>query len=135
MRYVEGAAESLPLPDASATVAWSIATVHHWHDIDAGGREVRRVLAPGGRFVAIEKRTMPDAHGLGTHGWTDAQADAFAQRLGELGFVDVRIERDKQRSPRGTLRSGDESELEEPRSSPCRRRRHTAFASLKWVEL
>ena len=95
VRYFEGAAESLPLADASATVAWSIATVHHWNDIDAGVREVRRVLAPGGRFVAIEKRTTPDAHGLGSHGWTDEQADAFAQRLGELGFAEVRVERDK----------------------------------------
>jgi SAM-dependent methyltransferase len=95
-RYVEGAAESLPLPDASATVAWAIATVHHWPDIDAAVREIRRVLAPGGRFVAIEKKTMPGAHGLGTHGWADAQVDAFAERLRELGFVDVRVERDKQ---------------------------------------
>jgi ubiquinone/menaquinone biosynthesis C-methylase UbiE len=95
-RYVEGAAESLPLPDGSATVAWAIATVHHWHDIDASVREIRRVLAPGGCFVAIEKKTMPGAHGLGTHGWADAQVDVFAERLRELGFVDVRVERDKE---------------------------------------
>jgi ubiquinone/menaquinone biosynthesis C-methylase UbiE len=95
-RFVEGAAESLPLPDASATVAWAIATVHHWPDIDAAVREIRRVLAPGGRFVAIEKRTEPGAHGLGSHGWTDPKVDAFAERLRELGFVDVRVERDKQ---------------------------------------
>jgi len=39
---------------------------------------------------------MPGAHGLGTHGWADAQVDAFAERLRELGFVGVRVERDKQ---------------------------------------
>jgi ubiquinone/menaquinone biosynthesis C-methylase UbiE len=94
--YVEGTAEALPLPDASASVAWSIATVHHWHDIDAGLREVRRVLQPGGRFVAIEKCTTPDAHGLASHGWTETQAEAFATRMRELGFVDVRVDKHKE---------------------------------------
>src|SRR5262245_20206909 len=46
--YIEGKAEDLPLADESATVAWSIATVHHWHNIDEGLHEVQRVLAPGG---------------------------------------------------------------------------------------
>ena len=41
-----GVAEAIPLPEGSAAVAWSIATVHHWSDIDAGLREVRRVLLP-----------------------------------------------------------------------------------------
>ena len=96
VKYREGKAESLPVPDESASVAWSIATVHHWHDVDEGLREVQRVLQPGGRFVAIEKRTMPDAHGLASHGWSDAQAEVFATKLRDAGFVDVRVERDKQ---------------------------------------
>ena len=61
--YVAGAAEALPVPDDDATVVWSIATVHHWADLDAGLDEVRRVLAPGGRFVAIERQTTPGAAG------------------------------------------------------------------------
>ena len=36
VRYLEGAAEALPLDDASATVVWSLSTVHHWHDLDRG---------------------------------------------------------------------------------------------------
>lgn len=36
VRYAEGVAEAIPLPDDSASVVWSIATVHHWSDIDAG---------------------------------------------------------------------------------------------------
>ncbi len=47
-RYLQGAAEALPLPDDSATVVWSLATVHHWQDLDAGLREARRVLRPRG---------------------------------------------------------------------------------------
>ena len=93
VRYVKGAAETLPLPDNSASAVWAIATVHHWPDLDAGLREVNRVLASGSRLVAMERRTQPDAHGLGSHGWTDAQADAFAELCREHGLLDVHVER------------------------------------------
>jgi ubiquinone/menaquinone biosynthesis C-methylase UbiE len=91
--YRQGEAEQLPVDDDTAQVAWSIATVHHWRDLDAGLGEVRRVLAPGGCFVAIERRTHPGAHGHASHGWTDEQAAAFAAQCEERGFVDVRVER------------------------------------------
>ena len=93
VRYVAGAAEALPVPDDSASVVWSIATVHHWADIDAGLREMRRVLRDGGRLVAIERRTRPGARGHAGHGWTDDQAEAFAEQCREHGFADVRVER------------------------------------------
>lgn len=93
IRYVEGAAERLPLDDDAVAGAWSIATVHHWRDLDAGLREVRRVLQPGSRFVAIEHHARPGAHGLASHGWTDAQADAFAACCWDLGFEAVHVER------------------------------------------
>ena len=92
VRYVKGAAEAIPLPEGSVSVVWSIATVHHWSDIDAGLREVRRVLVPGGRLVAMERRAQPGARGHGSHGWTDEQATAFADRCREHGFTDVRLE-------------------------------------------
>jgi ubiquinone/menaquinone biosynthesis C-methylase UbiE len=90
-RYVAGTAERLPLPDASATVVWSIATVHHWHDIDAGLAEITRVLADRGRFLAIERATQPGATGLASHGWTDDQAAALAARARDAGFIDVSV--------------------------------------------
>jgi ubiquinone/menaquinone biosynthesis C-methylase UbiE len=90
--WIEGTAEQLPLPDDSATVLWSISTVHHWHDIDAGLAEARRVLVRGGRLLAIERRTRPGARGHASHGWTDEQADVFAERCRAAGFVDVRVE-------------------------------------------
>jgi ubiquinone/menaquinone biosynthesis C-methylase UbiE len=93
VRYVEGVAEALPAEDDSASVVWSIACVHHWADIDAGLRESLRVLRSGGRLVAIEKQTTQGVHGLAGHGWTDAQAEAFAARGRDLGFLDVRVER------------------------------------------
>ena len=94
VRYLHGAAEELPVPNASATVLWSIAAVHHWPDLDAGLREVARVLAPGGRFVALERRTQPGARGHASHGWTDAQAEAFAERCRVGGFEHVVVGQD-----------------------------------------
>lgn len=90
--YTEGHAEALPLPDRSATVVWSIASVHHWPDLEAGLAEVRRVLEPGGRFLAIERHTEPGATGLASHGWTDGRAAAFADTCRAAGFANLRIE-------------------------------------------
>jgi ubiquinone/menaquinone biosynthesis C-methylase UbiE len=90
--YRRGAAEHLPVRDGEANVAWSIATVHHWADLDAGLQEIRRALAAGGRFVAIERHTHAGAHGLASHGWTTEQAEAFAERCEEHGFGGVRVE-------------------------------------------
>src|SRR5215472_15697434 len=91
VRYAEGSAEALPLPDSSVSVVWSIASVHHWADLDAGLREARRVLKPGGRLVAIERLSRPGAKGLASHGWTAEQATAFADRCRAHGFTDARV--------------------------------------------
>lgn len=90
-RFAEGRAEAIPVPDGSATVLWSVACVHHWRDLDAGLAEAGRVLAPGGRLVAIERRCQPGADGLASHGWTDAQAAAFAESCSAAGFERVQI--------------------------------------------
>jgi len=90
--WADGVAEALPTPAGSATVLWSIATVHHWRDVDAGLAEAARVLAPDGRFLAIERRTRPGATGHASHGWTEAQAATFAELCAGAGFSDVRVE-------------------------------------------
>ncbi|HEX9033246.1 MAG TPA: class I SAM-dependent methyltransferase [Streptosporangiaceae bacterium] len=93
VRYATGSAEALPLTDSSVSIAWSIASVHHWADLDAGLREARRVLEPGGRLVAIERLTRPGATGLANHGWTAEQAGAFADRCLAHGFTDATTDR------------------------------------------
>jgi len=90
--WTEGSAEGLPLPDGSATVLWSISTVHHWADVTAGLSEAHRVLVPGGRLLAIERRVSPGATGLASHGWTERQAESFAAQCTAAGFDDVSVQ-------------------------------------------
>lgn len=102
VRYEIGSAESLPVPEETASVVWTIASVHHWSDLDAGLTEARRVLKPGGRLVAIERGAVPGAHGHASHGWTEDQASAFASLCEKHGFVDAQVGRHK-RSRRNAL--------------------------------
>jgi ubiquinone/menaquinone biosynthesis C-methylase UbiE len=90
--WLAGTAEHLPLPDGSVTVAWSLATVHHWKDVAAGLAEAKRVLAPAGRFLVIERCVRPDATGLASHGWTEQQAESFAAQCRAVGLESVRVE-------------------------------------------
>ena len=83
----------MPLADGAADVAWSLATVHHWRDLAVGLAEVRRVLRPGGRFLALERHTVAGATGVASHGWTDDQADAFADYSRDAGFTTVTVQR------------------------------------------
>lgn len=89
--WKQGVAEALPLPDRSQDIAWSLSTVHHWPDITGGLSEVRRVLKPGGRFLATERRVKPDATGLASHGWTTPQAERFAEMCEEAGLRGVEV--------------------------------------------
>ncbi len=94
VRWRTGTAEGLGVADASATVVWSVATVHHWQDVDAGLAEAHRALRPGGRLLAVERRIQPDAEGRASHGWVDAQAEAFAVACRRAGFTDVAVRRE-----------------------------------------
>ena len=88
-----GTAESLPVGDGWAHVVWSLATVHHWRDIDAGLTGAHRVLAPGGRLLALERRIHDtNAAGTASHGWTQEQAESFAEYCKRHGFADVTVE-------------------------------------------
>ena len=111
---------SLPLPDASCAGAIVAFGVRNLEDLDAGLREVARVLVPGGRYVILEFSTPPSAAvrwGYNLYfqnvlprvgGWISGNRGAYrylpesvarfpaASDLGErmtgAGFVDVRWE-------------------------------------------
>ncbi|CAA0130369.1 putative methyltransferase YcgJ [Mycolicibacterium vanbaalenii] len=93
--WAEGTAESLPVPDASATVLWALATVHHWQDVTKALAEAHRVLAPGGRLLAVERQSPPNATGFASHGWTAEQAESFAALCRSSGLVDVQVRSDR----------------------------------------
>lgn len=86
-----GTAETIDLPPESVSVCWSIASVHHWQNLEIGLDRVEQVLKPGGRFLAVEKRTDPGATGNASHGWTPDQADLFASMLSGREFTDVLV--------------------------------------------
>ncbi len=50
----QAAAEALPFPDAAFDFVLCRFSAHHWHDIEAGLREMRRVLRGTGRAVLID---------------------------------------------------------------------------------
>jgi ubiquinone/menaquinone biosynthesis C-methylase UbiE len=89
---VEGSAEHLPLEDGAATVAWAVASLHHWSDPDAGLAEVRRVLAPGGRLLVAERLAGPRGWSRG-HALTWAAAQGLAAQVGRAGFAEVAVAR------------------------------------------
>jgi SAM-dependent methyltransferase len=52
IRSIEGTAERMPLPDASAD-AVTVAQAFHWFDGEAALAEIHRVLRPGGRLALV----------------------------------------------------------------------------------
>lgn len=54
IQTVQGVAEGLPFPDAHFELAVSRYSAHHWRDVPAALREVRRVLKPAGRMLLID---------------------------------------------------------------------------------
>jgi len=55
--WLSGRAESLPIRRATADLVW-LACVVHYLDLDAAGRELARVLRPGGQVLV--RSTFPD---------------------------------------------------------------------------
>jgi SAM-dependent methyltransferase len=102
----QGNAEALPFDDARFDAVFSNAVLHWVHDQDAMMGEVRRVLRPGGRFVAemgghgnIAAIRVALMAVLARHGYGDREdgvnyyptAEAYTQRLNRHGFQVQRI--------------------------------------------
>jgi ubiquinone/menaquinone biosynthesis C-methylase UbiE len=83
-----GSAESNPFEDDRFTAALSVSTYHHWAETVTGLRETRRVLAPGGRLLIVEKKLK---RGSG-HGLDVVAGKGLAALLQTCGYVSVGIE-------------------------------------------
>jgi SAM-dependent methyltransferase len=81
----EGSAEKLPFDDGTFTAIWSIASMHHWPDREAGLAEQAAKLAPGGRLLIAERLLKRPGHGI-----TAAQTANVIAHLKRLGLSDVR---------------------------------------------
>ena len=90
--WLHGSAEHLPLPDACATVVWSLSAVHHWADREAGFAEARRVLTEGGRLLIAERSVKPGGRGHAAHGLSASQAEQAAAELALAGFTGIRTQ-------------------------------------------
>jgi len=101
--WMQGRAEDVPMPDASADVVWTLSCIHHVPDVAGALAEAVRVLRPGGRFLAIEREVVAGATGLASHGWTPDQAEALAALARTAGLTDVAV--GTHVLPRGTVLS------------------------------
>lgn len=91
---IEGSAEDLEFADGLFTHVWTISAFHHWADVDKGIEEAKRVLAPAGRLLVVERKLKDGKTG---HGISRQDADSLAETLAEHGFDDSQVE---------TLRAG-----------------------------
>jgi ubiquinone/menaquinone biosynthesis C-methylase UbiE len=88
IRVADGTAERLPLEDGEATVAWAVASFHHWTDPAAGLAELRRVLRPGGRLLIAERLARPGGW-FRHHALTWEQGQDLVAQAERAGFTDV----------------------------------------------
>jgi SAM-dependent methyltransferase len=91
IQFLEGSAEDLPLPDASATVVMAINSLHHWQEPVTGLAETMRVLVPGGQLLIADEEPEKGCWGHGSGPMTDPAE--VVRTVERAGFARVQISR------------------------------------------
>ncbi len=84
VRYHQAPAHHLPFGDDVFTAVWTVHSMHHWGDEEAGVSEVLRVLASGGRFLVVEQLDPGKPWGI-----DEAGIDRITSMTQDAGFADV----------------------------------------------
>jgi ubiquinone/menaquinone biosynthesis C-methylase UbiE len=90
-----GSAAALPYPNQHFAKACAVHSVYFWPSLEAGLREVHRVLAPAGLIVLAVRMRHIVAGVLdpSRYGYTDSQVADLQRVLRSVGFRDVADER------------------------------------------
>jgi len=92
---VDGAAESIPLADASVDALWTVNTIHHWTQRTAACAELARVVRPGGRVLLVDEDFDDPTHpeharwqtARARHGFEQVDPAVLADALRAAGFA------------------------------------------------
>ncbi|MBX2796602.1 MAG: class I SAM-dependent methyltransferase [Myxococcales bacterium] len=88
LRVMVGSAEGMEVPSASVHGVLSVNTLYFWPDLAVGLAEVRRILAPGGRFVAVvAHRGHCEELGFQDMGFRTETPEFYAEAMGDAGFT------------------------------------------------
>jgi SAM-dependent methyltransferase len=66
VEILDGVGERVPLPDESVDAVYCRQVLHHIPDLEVVAREVRRVLRPGGAFLACREHVVNSEEDLAT---------------------------------------------------------------------
>jgi ubiquinone/menaquinone biosynthesis C-methylase UbiE len=83
IEFKQGAAEKIPLPDASVDKIFSIESFYYWPDQMAGLKEAKRVLAPGGELFILINLYKDNHYSLR---WAD-ELKVPVQALSEAEYI------------------------------------------------
>lgn len=92
---VDGAAESIPLADASVDALWTVNTIHHWTRRTVACREMARVMRPGGRVLLVDEDFDDPTHpehkrwqtARARHGFEEVDPELLAEAFRGAGFA------------------------------------------------
>jgi ubiquinone/menaquinone biosynthesis C-methylase UbiE len=92
-RVEDGDSGSIPATADSFDKLFSVHTLYFWPDLDAGMREIRRVLRPGGEvLLAFHSKDDPEiAAKLPAHVYTLRSAAEVADAMRRAGFTEVSV--------------------------------------------